>query len=420
MKKTMISVCALLLVGATGTMTAGAQATRTLAVFVVGDNTISSPLTTALGANLTSGGRYALTGVSIGSKLTELQATYAAGGGSSINRDALAEWGRTNNISAICLVVDDKNGNDHLFSAQLIDAKDSKLSGKGSYVRTSVAASDATRVALALAQQLVGSGRKRSAPAPARSYPAELDIEMVFVEGGTFQMGCQDNECISRELPVHSITVSSFYIGKYEITRAQWIAAMKNHPVELLRDPGRWKSDDQLPIESACYNDIVGTAEVEGFLTYLNRLTGKKYRLPTEAEWEYAARGGKHKNSYKYSGSDNVGEVAWWGTNAGAAGNSGGVTHIVGGKKPNALGIYDMTGNVWEFCSDWSADNYYSTTSSGATNPTGPLSGTIHMIRGGAWDGVSNQQRVAFRNNWSCNDTRRDPYFGFRVVLPAQ
>jgi formylglycine-generating enzyme required for sulfatase activity len=423
MKKTMISVCALLLVGAASMMTAGAQTKPTLAVFVVGDNTISSPLTTALGANLTSGGRYALTSASTGSKLTELQATYAAGGGSSIDRDALAVWGRTNNISAICLVVDDKKGNDHLFSAQLIDAKDSKLSGKGNYVRTNVAGGDATRVALALTQQLVGSGRRRSALVSARSYPAELDIEMVFVEGGTFKIGCNgttdvqptDGKCYSvdsRETPQRTISVSSFSIGKYEITRAQWLAVMKDHPT--LANLGNWKDDDQLPIESVNWFDV-DTA----FLPRLRVLTGKQYRLPTNAEWEYAARGCKAGvcDNYKYSGSDVVEDVAWY------LSNSGSRTHPVGQKKPNGLGIYDMSGNVWVWCSDWYDVNYYKNTlTDGAANPTGPSSepssGSSRVIRGAAWGNNAIWPRVAARYYYS--PSTRDGYVGIRVVLPAQ
>jgi hypothetical protein len=188
-------LAALLLVGATGMMTARAQGSGnkpTLAVFVVGnmDNALVSPLATQLGTSLTAGGQYTLTSVSTTDKLAELQAAYNAGGGSSIDRNALAEWGRKAGISAICLVVDDIKGNDHMFSAQLISAKDSKLSGRGSYVRTGVGSGELPRVSLTLAKQLEGQGRRRSTPAPTRSYPAEVDIEMVFVEGGTFTMGC--------------------------------------------------------------------------------------------------------------------------------------------------------------------------------------------------------------------------------------
>jgi formylglycine-generating enzyme required for sulfatase activity len=409
MKQKLTFLLALLLVGAASMMTAGAQNSGkpTLAVFVVGgDNTLVTPLTTALRTNLTSSEQYTLTSVSTSGKLTELQAAYTAGGGSSINRDTLAAWGGENGISAICLVVDDIKGSDHLFSAQLIDTKDSKLSGKGSYVRTSVGTGDAARVALALAKQLEGSGRRRSAPAPAHSYPAELDIEMVFVEGGTFEMGCtpeQVSECQNDEKPVHTVEVSSFSIGKFEITRAQWIAVMANHPT--LANPGANKADDQLPIDNVSWNDITGE---DGFLKRLNALTGKSYRLPTEAEWEYAARGGKHKSPYKHSGSNNLDEVAW------VTSTSGGRTHVVGGKKPNALGIYDMNGNVFEWCLDF-YDVYSSTMQK---NPTGPLTGVNQVRRGGVYTSSIAWARVATRG--ANLPTDRLAYSGFRVVLPAQ
>jgi formylglycine-generating enzyme required for sulfatase activity len=415
MKRNMIYLCALLLIGAASRMTAGAQTKPTLAVFVVGNEAIGASLTTVLGTNLTSGGRYALTTALTSGKLAELKAAYTVGGGSSINRDALAEWGRANGISAICLVVDDVKGSDHLFSAQLINTKDSQLEGKGSYVRTGVGSGEVARVSLALVKQLEGPGRKRNSSTTVRSYPAELDIEMIFVEGGTFQMGCQDNECYGdgREKPVHAVTVSNFNIGKYEVTRAQWIAVMKDYPVQALRNPGNWKDDDQLPIEMVSWWDV-DTA----FLPQLNALAGRttkaaKYRLPTEAEWEYAARGGKHKSSYKYSGNNNIDEVAWYPS------NSGSKTRVVGRKNPNALGIYDMSGNVMEWCSD-----FYGTYSSTAqTNPIGldpskyPAS-TDRLRRGGDCTRTSNFCRVAFRSNANPDD--REVALGFRLALPAQ
>jgi formylglycine-generating enzyme required for sulfatase activity len=417
-----IYLCALLLVGAVSMMTAGAQGSGnkpTLAVFVVGmDNTLGRSLTTQLGSNLTSGGRYTLTSVSTSGKLTELQNAYAAGGGSSINRNALAAWGHTNGISVICLVVDDVRGNDHMFSAQLIDAKDSKVSGRGSYIRTGVSSGELSRVALALTKQLEGQGRRRSAPAPARTYPAELDIEMVFVEGGTFTIGCNgttDAPCHTdgREVPTRTVSVSSFSIGKYEITRAQWMAVMKGHAT--LANPGTWKDDDQLPIEAVSWFDV-DTA----FLPRLNALTGRttaatKYRLPTTAEYEYASRGCKAGkcDAYKYSGSNVIGDVGWVSTNR---------TRPVGQKKPNGLGIYDMSGNVFEWCSD-GVDNSYlkNTLKDGAVNPTGPAFGSngSRAIRGGGWNyDASIWPRVAARPGRIA--TVHDNDVGLRVALPAQ
>jgi formylglycine-generating enzyme required for sulfatase activity len=308
-----------------------------------------------------------------------------------------------------------------MFYAQLIDAKDSKLSSKGSYIRTGVGTGDITRVSSALAQQLKGSGRRRSAPAPTRSYPAELDIEMVFVEGGTFTMGCNgttDAPCYSndnREKPVRSVTLSNFYIGKYEITQAQWRAVMKGH--STLSNPGSWKDDDQLPIEGVSWLDI-DTA----FLPRLNALTGRtttatKYRLATGAEWEYAARGCKAGvcDNYKYSGSDVLGDVAWYTSNAGSR------THPVGQKKPNSLGIYDMSGSVFEWVWDWWDSNYYTNTlKDGDVNPTGPVTGSqpSRGTRSNSWFHDPSFSRNSFRTAFDPSDRRNT--IGFRVVLPAQ
>jgi formylglycine-generating enzyme required for sulfatase activity len=422
MKKNMISLCALLLISAASMMTAGAQTTPTLAVFVVGgNNTLVSPLATALGANLTSGGRYALTSVSTSGKLTELQNAYTAGGGSSsINRNALAAWGYEKGILAICLVVDDVKGSDHLFSAQLIDTKDSKLKGRGSYVRTGMSGSDATRVSLALAQQLNGTGRvARTNVTPQQKW---FEPEMVFVEGGTFTMGYNasvDGTKGNNMMTPHSVTLPSFYIGKYEVTRAQWVAIMDGakgrvgttttytHDISAL---GSWKDDDQLPMESISWEDITGlnastatdVPEIEGYLERLNALTGKKYRLPTEEEWEYVARGGKHQSPYRYSGSDNLSVVGW-------SSDVSNRTKVVGGKLPNALGIYDMSGNVWEYCSNcWRADY------------TSAENCSQRVIRGGVWHEAlsTGLHRVAARTG--SDPINRIAHRGFRVVLPAQ
>jgi formylglycine-generating enzyme required for sulfatase activity len=324
-----------------------------------------------------------------------------------------------------------------MFYALLIDTKDSKVSGRGSYIRTGVSSGDLPRVSLALSRQLDGPGRRaRKDVTPTQK---SFEPEMVFVEGGTFDMGCtaeQKNDCITDEQPVHPVTLSSFYIGKYLVTREQWTAIMSGAKgrtgsptindatatfTQDISNLGYWKDDDQLPIESVSWEDITGRhgitgadlTEVEGYLERLNKLTGKNYRLPTEAEWEYAARGGKHHSPYIYSGSNTPNDIAWY------TSNSGGRTHVVGGKNPNALGIYDMSGNINEFCSDYYGENYYSTIANGATNPTGPTSGSQRVIRGGCFrDAVTG--RVSSRAGIYLGPGRRDNVFGFRVVLPAQ
>jgi formylglycine-generating enzyme required for sulfatase activity len=391
-----ISLCALLLVGAVNAMTIGALGADKpkLAVFVVGMQTdaLGNDLAQQIGAELNRNSRYEVllsTNSAVVSKLTELRSQSVG----SIDRNALAEWGRTNGVSTICLVTDAIKGNDNMFYALLIDAKDSKVNGRGSYIRTGVTTADLPRVSLALSRQLDGPGRRRNTPAPARSYPAELDIEMVFVEGGTFTMGCvpeRDGTCTYLELPAHSVTVSSFYIGKYEVTQAQWITVMG----------GAVEGDDQRAI-------CISRDSLKTFFEKLNLTTGKNYRLPTEAEWEYAARGGKMSQGYKYSGSNNPDEVGW-------ARNVSSV-QPVGRKKPNELGIYDMCGNVWEMCSG----TLYTYTSTPVTNPTGGTGTSNYIRRGGSWNNDIHNATIVIRSfNLPANTAWGNT--GIRVVLPAQ
>ena len=242
--------------------------------------------------------------------------------------------------------------------------------------------------------------------------------EMVKVEGGTFTMGAtaeQGSDYDSDELPTHQVTLSDYYIGKYEVTQQLWEYVMSYSgtcadgssmsayasDVWLGSDPSSsYGVGDYYPAYYVSYYDIVDI-----FLPRLNKITGRTYRLPTEAEWEFAARGGKQSKGYKYSGSDNIGVVAWY------TGNSGGKTHQVGTKEPNELGIYDMSGNVWEWCGDW----YGSYSSSAQTNPTGPSSGSFRVLRGGSWYHSARDCRVSYRDYF--NPSRRGSVSGFRVVL---
>ena len=216
--------------------------------------------------------------------------------------------------------------------------------------------------------------------------------EMVFVEGGTFRMGSISGE--SYEKPVHSVTLSSFNIGKYEVTQDQWKAVMGT-------DRSTNKGCDNCPVENVSWN------EIQSFIQKLNTQTGKKYRLPTEAEWEYAATGGTRSMGYTYSGSNDLNSVAW------CEGNSGNKTHAVGGKQGNELGIYDMTGNICEWCSDW----YGNYNGDSQTNPAGASTGQIRVIRGGGFHNKAFYCRTAHRN-WFSPDNYLF-YFGFRLVLPA-
>lgn len=216
---------------------------------------------------------------------------------------------------------------------------------------------------------------------------------MVYVEGGTFTMGAtseQGSEAESDENPVHQVTLSSFSIGKFEVTQEEWEAVMGSNP--------SYFKGKKLPVEKVSWNDC------QEFIRKLNQLTGKHFRLPTEAEWEYAARGGNKSRGYKYAGGSDIGSVAWY------DGNSGSKTHEVGQKQPNELGLYDMSGNVWEWCQDWYGK--YSKTSQ--TNPTGSSSGSRRVFRGGGWDYVARRCRVAYRC-YSSPDFRVDD-LGFRLA----
>ncbi len=222
------------------------------------------------------------------------------------------------------------------------------------------------------------------------------EIEMVWVSGGTFTMGAtseQGSDAFDSEKPAHSVTLSGYYIGKYEVTQAQWKAVMGNNP--------SYFKGDNLPVEQVSWNDV------QEFIRKLNQQTGKSYRLPTEAEWEYAARGGSNSRGYKYSGSNNIGSVAWY------DGNSGNTTHAVGTKSPNELGIYDMSGNVYEWCQDWYGSSYYS--NSPQRNPQGPASGSDRVCRGGSWIYSARGFRVSFRDYYS--PVIRSYDLGFRLVL---
>jgi formylglycine-generating enzyme required for sulfatase activity len=201
---------------------------------------------------------------------------------------------------------------------------------------------------------------------------------LVFVEGGTFMMGSNEGE--ADEKPVHQVTVSSFYLGNCEVTQKEWTEVMGSNPAH-------WKGDN-LPVEQVSWYDAVDycnkLSEKEGLKPCYSKSrskiicdwTANGYRLPTEAEWEYAARGGKQSKGYIYSGSNELGSVAWYDKNSGRR------THEVGTKKPNELGIFDMSGNVWEWC--W--DSYENYTSASQINPKGANERSDSVLRGGAWD----------------------------------
>ncbi|MDX2284374.1 MAG: formylglycine-generating enzyme family protein [Bacteroidia bacterium] len=218
-----------------------------------------------------------------------------------------------------------------------------------------------------------------------------IGTNMKAIPGGTFEMG--STELTSDEQPVHSVTVGDFWMGKYEVTQAQWRAVLGYPP------PSDNADCDDCPVEEVSWDGV------QVFITRLNALTGLRYRLPTEAEWEYAAGGGNGSRT-KYAGTDNkisLKKYAWYDY-------GGNRTHHVGEKQPNRLGLYDMSGNVWEWCQDWYGDYPGST----QTNPIGPTTGFNRVVRGGGWDSDPASCRVAYR--WQRPPFANYPYLGFRLA----
>ncbi len=249
-----------------------------------------------------------------------------------------------------------------------------------------------------------------SQPAPNQDFTEtawDINMKMIWVEGGDFLMGCtsEQGNCESDEQNVRRVTVDGFYIGMLEVTQSQWEKVVGTSiyqqwtKADFSGSPSRGVGPDY-PMYCVSWDEAME------FCRLLSNKTGRTYTLPTEAQWEYAARGGNKNEGAKYAGSNMIDAVAWY------TDNSGSSTHIVGSKRANALGIYDMSGNVWEWCKDWYASSYVSYDTN---NPVGPSSGSYRVIRGGSWGSSASGCRVAGRNNGSPGD--RDYGLGFRVVL---
>ncbi|MBP5315546.1 MAG: SUMF1/EgtB/PvdO family nonheme iron enzyme [Muribaculaceae bacterium] len=244
-------------------------------------------------------------------------------------------------------------------------------------------------------------GGKRDVTVTVVEKSAEFTVDgvsftMVYVTGGTFTMGAtseQGGDAYSDEFPAHNVTLSSYYIGECEVTQMLWFTVMGSNPSKF--------KGGNLPVEQVSWNDC------QTFITKLNQLTCKNFRLPTEAEWEYAARGGDKSKGYKYAGSNTVEQVAW------TYANSGEKTHVVKQKSPNELGLYDMSGNVFEWC----RDRYGNYSSSSQTNPSGPSSGSNRVTRGGSWSLDATYCRVSNRSN-KRTPTITSDYIGLRLALP--
>ena len=247
-------------------------------------------------------------------------------------------------------------------------------------------------------------GKANYTPNVKTFYANGVPFDMVEVRGGTFRMGAtseQGSDVSRDEKPVHSVTLSGYYIGKTEVTQELWQAVMGTTLTDFASQLGvcTYGVGDDYPMYFISWDDC------EEFIGKLNEITQMNFRLPTEAEWEFACRGGKNSKKYKYSGSNYIDNVAWYN------GNSGDNTHSVATKLPNELGIYDMSGNVWEWCADWYGDY-----SSGAqTNPKGPYEGLGRVFRGGSWFDIVGCCRSSFRfGNYPAN---RGYDLGLRLAL---
>ncbi len=203
-----------------------------------------------------------------------------------------------------------------------------------------------------------------------------VSFKMIAVKGGTFQMGSDD--WYEWEKPVHQVTLSDYFIGETEVTQELWTAVMGSNP-------SYFSGNTQFPVECVSWNDC------QTFIAKLNALTDETFRLPTEAQWEYAARGGNKSNGFLYSGSNTIDDVAWYYEDPVSK------SHPVKTKAPNELGIYDMSGNIWEWCSDW----YGEYSSAAQTDPAGSSTGSYRVCRGGSWGSYAASCRVANRTSYT-------------------
>jgi formylglycine-generating enzyme required for sulfatase activity len=388
--KTKNFLFSLLLVGTAGVMSAQAQKPKPkLAVLVVGMGSAakSDDFAARLGSDLNRDGEYTLVtknNAAVADMLNTLRTQTTP-----VDTTGLAAWGKSNGIDFVQLVVQDTIAGTTVITehvervGRVVDCNSGKLSERGTY-----------RMSFATREMM----------------EASPGLQMVQVPGGVFTMGCRserDGSCNTDETPFHTVRVNSFSIGKYEITQAQWREVMGSLTSKFTNDFSSHMGDNK-PMLFVSHDDIVQPDT--GFLVRLNALTGRSYRLPTEAEWEYAARGCSAGvcDSFQYSGSNTMGDVAY-------SGKISGGPATVGTRKPNGLGIYDMSGNASEWCSDWYSSTYYTTDNNPLDNPENTTRSSTRTLRGGDWYYFLRPCRVAQRGNTPPSE--RYYTFGVRVVL---
>jgi formylglycine-generating enzyme required for sulfatase activity len=392
MKNLMLSFFTLLLFAAATTTPATAQEAPKpkLAVLVVGmdDWMIGDVLAHLVGEEVNRSKSYDVVTRrnDVQNKLESLRRGY-----DKLDEPLLRAWATEQGISKLCLVTTAHGLN---FSLRLLDVLSGEVQCGGSNVEPNAVALKQ------LAWSLAGGIGDGCAPSGANYTESSIGLQMVYVEGGTFSMGCvpdrddlDGNYCYDDEQPTHDVTVGSFWIGKYEVTQAQWEAVMGTTFAQYLDDidGSSCGVGGNYPVYYMTWGDAMA------FCVELSARTGKSYRLATEEEWEYAARGGNSGAGYVYSGGNNLNILAWYGGNASAT------THVVGGKSGNELGIHDMSGNVSEWCYNKWRSNY---SSSG--------DGSKRVFRGGNWYYDKRYCRVANRSFYG--PSYRAFNVGFRVV----
>jgi formylglycine-generating enzyme required for sulfatase activity len=392
MKNLMLSFFTLLLFAAATTTTATAQGpTPKLAVLVVGmdDWMLGDVLAHLVGEELKRGTTYEVVTRrnDVQNKLEALRR-----GTDRLDNALLRAWATGQGINTLCVVTTTPGLN---FSLRLLDVSSGDVQCNGSRVEPNAVSLKQ------LAWSLAGGIGDGCTPSGSDFTESEIGMAMVYVEGGEFEMGCKSGRddlnghtCYGSEYPLHDVTVGSFWIGKYEVTQGQWEAVMGT---TIFHQRDKSVYSDLHGVGSTYPMYYVSWEEAVVFCAELSARTGRSYRLPTEEEWEYAARGGNSGSGYVYSGGNSLGSVAWYPDNAGAT------THAVGGKLGNELGIYDMSGNVDEWCYSKWRDNYSSSEN-----------GSTRVLRGGSWSSDEWGFRVAYRSGYG--PSYRGALLGFRVV----